>query len=432
MANEKISYKEVLKESGYRKLLLSTIINRFGDSVDAIAFTWLVYQVTQSGAWSAIIFGLNILPNVVIQPFAGAAVEKLDKRKVMVFTHILRGIVLLGFLIIYLSGRTTGWLMAAFTVVVTSIEAFNMPSGTAFIPKVIKKEHLTYALSLNATLSNAVTLVGTGAAGVIIAKAGIFTAMIIDIVTFFGAALIIFTIRANEQIEEENSSDSVEGSKSESYLATMKEGLRYIRSQRVIVNYCLVGVMLNLFLVPINALQAPLVSECYHMGSELLSVIGMTLSFGSILGSAVIPLIDRHFSVKKTIISFGILLGLGVLILPLGSMFGSLTVLKYGYVVFCFALMTFSAAIINGVVNIRFIGSVDQRYLARSSAVFVSFATAAMPLGSMLVSWAELRIHTATLIRIGGLTTIIFFIILAVVSPQLEVQEGKVNEVKIA
>lgn len=86
-----INYKEVLKGRGYRKLFATTIINRFGDSIDAIAFTWLVYQVTHSGAWSAIIFALNILPNVIVQPFAGAAVERLDKKKVMVVTHILRG-----------------------------------------------------------------------------------------------------------------------------------------------------------------------------------------------------------------------------------------------------------------------------------------------------------------------------------------------------
>ena len=76
MAENKISYKEVLKESEYRKLLISTIINRFGDALDAVGFTWLVYQITHSGTWSAIIFALNILPNVIIQPFTGALVER--------------------------------------------------------------------------------------------------------------------------------------------------------------------------------------------------------------------------------------------------------------------------------------------------------------------------------------------------------------------
>ena len=145
------------------------MINRFGDSLDAVAFTWLVYQVTHSGVWSAIIFGMNILPNVIIQPFAGAIVERLDKKKVIVITHIMRGLLLVGFLAVYLSGTMNGWIMAGFTFAVTSIEAFNMPASTAFIPKVIKQELLSHGLSFNTMMSGVVSFVGTGIAGVLIA-----------------------------------------------------------------------------------------------------------------------------------------------------------------------------------------------------------------------------------------------------------------------
>ena len=82
MTDKKVNYKAILKESGYRKLLISTMINRFGDSLDAVAFTWLVYQVTHSGVWSAIIFGMNILlilQNLYIEihHFIKAIIEKI-------------------------------------------------------------------------------------------------------------------------------------------------------------------------------------------------------------------------------------------------------------------------------------------------------------------------------------------------------------------
>ena len=34
---------QVLKNTNFRKLFLANVINRFGDSVDSIAFTWLTY-----------------------------------------------------------------------------------------------------------------------------------------------------------------------------------------------------------------------------------------------------------------------------------------------------------------------------------------------------------------------------------------------------
>ena len=153
MAKE-FKYRDIVKSPEYRKLLLTNLINRFGDSVDAIAFTWLVYEITGSASWSALIFGLNMLPNIIVQPFAGPVIEKLDKKKVIVATHILRGIVISAFVGMYLAGIVNPFIMAAFTLLITTIESFNLPASTAFIPSIIKKEHLTHAMSLNSTLSS--------------------------------------------------------------------------------------------------------------------------------------------------------------------------------------------------------------------------------------------------------------------------------------
>ena len=425
MADNKINYKDVLKESDYRKLLISTVINRFGDALDAVGFTWLVYQITHSGTWSAIIFALNILPNVIIQPFTGALVERLDKKKVIVITHFLRGFVLIGFLSIYLLGHANGWIMAGFTFVITTIEAFNMPAGSAFLPNVIKKEYLTHGMSLNATLSSVATLVGTGLAGVLIAATGLQTVMIIDIITFFVAGIIIFTIRGMRKEENQEL-------KKESYLSTLKEGIRYIKNEQVLVNCIIIAVLLNMVLVPINALQAPLVSECYHLGSELLSVIGIAGSIGTILGSIIIPFVSKKLSLKQTFIIFGLLLGLGVLIIPFGGTITDIDPIKYIFAGFCFTILTFTSSLIVGRFNIAFVTNVDPKYLARASSVITSASTAIMPITSLIVGWAKVRVETGTMISICGIGTIFIMILTMIINPELEMKKGTANEVKAA
>ena len=103
--NREISYRQILRIPDYRKLILSNMVNRFGDSIDSIAFTWIVYQITHSAAWSAIVFGVNFLPNVVVQPFAGAIVEKMDKKRVLIITNLLRAIVITAFVALYIFGH---------------------------------------------------------------------------------------------------------------------------------------------------------------------------------------------------------------------------------------------------------------------------------------------------------------------------------------
>ncbi len=81
MEQNNITYIDIIKDSNYRNLILARMIDRFGDSIDGLAFTWLVYQITHNAMWSAIVFALNMLPNVIVQPFARAFVEKKTKRK---------------------------------------------------------------------------------------------------------------------------------------------------------------------------------------------------------------------------------------------------------------------------------------------------------------------------------------------------------------
>jgi hypothetical protein len=70
---------ELYNNHNYVYLLTSNIINRCGDSLDTILFTWLVYLLTNSAGWSAIIFGINQATSVIIQPFIGPLVENMNK-----------------------------------------------------------------------------------------------------------------------------------------------------------------------------------------------------------------------------------------------------------------------------------------------------------------------------------------------------------------
>lgn len=94
--NEKIGYKDIFKQKEYMKMMVAALINRFGDSIDAIASTWIVYELTGSAVWSAVIFGVNKVPSVFVTPLAGAWVEGRNKKVIIDYygfdQGILRGI----------------------------------------------------------------------------------------------------------------------------------------------------------------------------------------------------------------------------------------------------------------------------------------------------------------------------------------------------
>ena len=426
MAKE-FKYRDIVKSPEYRKLLLTNLVNRFGDSVDAIAFTWLVYEITGSASWSALIFGLNMIPNIIVQPFAGPVIEKLDKKKVIVATHILRGIVISAFVGMYLAGIVNPYIMAAFTLIITTIESFNLPASTAFIPSIIKKEHLTHAMSLNSTLSSAMALVGTGLAGIIIAKFGVYTAMLIDAATFFIAAFGTSTIRRLNETESNKGDAPSEQVSQESYMSLLKGGVKYIAKNRVILNYCFVAVILNFLLVPINSLLAPLAEDVYGLGSELLSVAGIAFSIGAIIGSAVVPMITEKMSAKSTLVIFGLVLGGAMYALSLGRYLKGAVIPGYLLAGACYIIISFVASVLGGVLSVMFVKVVDQSYLARAGAIFNASATAATPVGSVLVSVLALKLNPALLIAVSAILAIVLFLLVAISSLKFDMKEDQLN-----
>ena len=437
MEQNRKMYGEIIKEHEYRKLIFATVINRFGDSVDAIAFTWLVYQITHSAAWSAIVFALNTLPNVVVQPFAGAIVEKMDKKHVIVATHLLRAVIITLFALLYRAGLVNALVMAIFTLVITTVESFNLPATSAFTMQVVKKEHMTCGMSLNSMLSSAASLAGTGAAGVIIATAGVTTAMMIDVVTFAVAAALIGAMKAgrvaiteaaqNEVSKTTSEAGETENKKEQNKIEFFLDGFRYVASSRVICNYGLLAVALNFMLIPINALQAPIASEIFKMGGEILSIAGAFAAIGGIAGSAFVPVLSQKLSPLKMIMFGTSLLGAGMLGMACGGVFVGNNIACYVDVAASFFIMMVAASIIGGTINIQFMKNADPKYIARAAAVMGACGTACMPVGSLLLSAVVTKVSTGAILVFCVIFAIAILAILVFVKPQMEIEEGSLG-----
>ena len=81
----KQGYCLILRQKEYCKLTFAEMINCFGDSIDAIALTWLIYAISQNPSLSVINFGLNYLPTIFLQPVAGALIENIPKKENFIF-----------------------------------------------------------------------------------------------------------------------------------------------------------------------------------------------------------------------------------------------------------------------------------------------------------------------------------------------------------
>ena len=83
---------ELLRIRPYVQFMVGKVIARFGDSIDSIAYSWMVYMLTGSKLLMGTLLAVNFLPNIVLGLFAGALVDRMSPKKVIVLTNVGRGL----------------------------------------------------------------------------------------------------------------------------------------------------------------------------------------------------------------------------------------------------------------------------------------------------------------------------------------------------
>ena len=395
MSNKSGGYRAIFRHRQYTKLIAANVVNRFGDSIDAIAFTWLVYELSGSAAWSAVIFGVNMLPTVILGPFAGALAERMDKKWTMVVSDLARGLLVALTAALYVFNVLTPVWMLVITLLHSTVEAFRIPCGMAIVPRLLPLEDYDFGLSLNSSLSRGTEIVGLACAAGIIAVMGVSGAILIDGITFFLSALLIAWIKTGKKQEKD------EAAQKQEYWKTLKEGFAYVLKTPAILNICLLALLLNSLLVPLSALNAPLVSM-YNLGPEAMSVAGILLTAGAGLGAFLYPYLKRHISGKSvTIAGF----------LSISLCYGALVWVKEWIAIpilfsvgICVTLLLFSVtmALLSGHFNVSIMKAVSQDYLARVGSTMNAVCTMAMPVISFFMGGLTLLLGLSGVLYLFG------------------------------
>lgn len=287
---EVIGFRSLLNEKEYLKLLISKLISRFGDSIDTIAYSWMVYKLTGSALLITTLFAVNAVPNLIFGMISGVVSNYFKKKNIILICDLGRGAVALVTAILFISGNLQVWYLYIFTFLNSTFESFRSPAAGVLYSHTISKKKVSFAKSLDGTLSKTVEIVGFGAAGILIAVVGIGGVIIIDAVTFFLCALIILTIKiTDEYIKKEKLS-------AKGYVDDLREGFAYMKDEKLVMHVAVFATIFNLFVVPINSLQAIYIGDVLMGDSYVLSIFSISILAGVLLGGVCVPYLKNKVS----------------------------------------------------------------------------------------------------------------------------------------
>lgn len=367
-------WSSLIANRRFNRLWGARLVSRFGSALGYVVLIW--YTFAETGSAIAVVYvGLaSFIPTVAFGLFAGAMVDRYDRRGVIVLSSLGRSaamgalvvtLLLLGFNLVVIVLAS-----AVFAVCAT----FFGPGAQALLPEIIPREHLDRANGIFESSESIVGVAGSAIAAVAIVAIGAVPSLGVDAAAYLVGAIFIALIGATV------AGPRLPGA-SDKLLAQVKEGLAYLRRSLGLLELTIVALITNFLWSIVLTFLVVYSVEVLHGSALVYGGIEATMAAGWGAGG----LAAGRFRLTRYTGRFWALTGLvdGIIILIL--------VLTPSVPV-ALALF-FAAGTWQGVLNVTWLSSVQAlvperlqgRYLALDNAISYAAIPASQVLGGVLI-----------------------------------------------
>ena len=173
----------------YRNTWMGQIVSEVGDHFNNIAVLSLAMKETHSGGVIAGLMLSRAIPAVLAGPIAGVLLDRFDRRKIMIASDLVRGVIALGFIGAITYQQT--WLLYLLSASLMIASPFFTSGRSAILPSIATEEELHTANSLTQTTGWMTLTIGAFLGGTTVGRFGYEIAFVFNSLSFFFSALCI-------------------------------------------------------------------------------------------------------------------------------------------------------------------------------------------------------------------------------------------------
>jgi MFS family permease len=251
-----------LRHSNFQLFFFGQSISMIGTWMTRLATGWLVYRLTDSALLLGVVSFAGQIVAFLVGPFAGVWVERLNRRKLLVWTQAAAAAQSLAMAALTLAHVITLWEIIALAALQGLINAFDMPARQSFLVQMVEdRSDLGNAIAINSSMANGARLIGPAIAGMVIAGFGEGWCFLIDGISYFAviASLLMMRIRYAEF-----------RGKARSMIVQMREGWDYVRTFRPIRTILILFALTSLMGFPYGVLLPVFATKVLHGGAHTL------------------------------------------------------------------------------------------------------------------------------------------------------------------
>jgi MFS family permease len=189
-----VGYIDVLRNNrDFRRLFMGGLVSQTGDWFNSVALFTLLLSLTGSGEAVGYILIIKLLPSFFVGPLAGVVADRFNRKTVMIVSDVIRGLLVLGFLLVQRPEQV--WIVYVLAAIEVAVSSFFDPAKSAAIPNIVSRDELIPANALSAASWSVTLALGAALGGVVTDAFGRNTAFVIDSISFFVSAAYISAVR---------------------------------------------------------------------------------------------------------------------------------------------------------------------------------------------------------------------------------------------
>jgi MFS family permease len=266
-----------LRHRNFRLFFYGQSISVLGTWMSRLATAWLVYRLTHSALMLGVVGFSGQILSFLLGPFAGVWVERVDRRKLLLWTQAIATVQSLGLAALTLTHLITIREIIGLSALQGMINALDMPGRQSFLIQMVDDHvDLGNAIALNSSMANGARLVGPAIAGIVIGFFGEGWCFLIDGVCYFAviAALLLMRIQPTK----------IESAVTSTY-KQMQEGWNYVRTFRPIRTILTLFALVSLMGWPYSVLLPIFAGQILHGGPHTLGWLTGASGFGALVSA---------------------------------------------------------------------------------------------------------------------------------------------------
>ncbi len=286
----------------FRIWWVGQFVSTIGSQMQIVAINWQMYLLTHSAFALGLIGIMRFIPFVVCGIFAGMIVDTYNRKIANLLVQVLEFVISLVLAVLTFIHQINPFAIYLLTVLYTICWAFDVPTRFAFIPNLVKREHLSNAMSLSVILRETAFVIGPAVAGFVIAATNVGVVYLINGVSYFAIIIGLLLVKHPGTIENAAGGFS---------LHAFKQGIQFVRTTTIVWSTTILDFFSAVFseattLLPIFA------RDILHVGPQELGLLYAAPSAGAVIAGL-------FMAYHQTILRQGKLLLIAIIFYALGT-----------------------------------------------------------------------------------------------------------------